>query len=358
MAHTLLERTDRGLYSPVGGFYIDPWQPVEHAIVTHAHSDHARWGCRHYLASRSGRNVLARRLGPEAEIDTLEYGEVLDRHGVKVSLHPAGHILGSAQVRIEYRGQVAVVSGDYKTSPDLTCAPFEPVRCHLFVTECTFGLPIYRWQPEAEVFSDINAWWRNNQSEGRTSVVFAYALGKAQRVLSGLDPSIGPILAHGAVWGMLPAYAAEGITLPPIAYASDDAKKAAKGTGIVVAPPSANGTTWLRKFGSYSTAFASGWMQVRGARRRRAVDRGFALSDHADWSGLCEAITATGATTVWATHGYTGALVRWLTEQAIEARAISTRFEGEADDDPSENVEADPAAGLQDASPPQSPEEA
>lgn len=334
MANTFLECTDRGLYSPVGGFYIDPWQPVEHAVVTHAHSDHARWGCRHYLTSRAGRNVLERRLGPDAEITTLEYGEVLDRHGVKVSLHPAGHILGSAQVRIEYKGEVAVVSGDYKTSPDKTCAAFESVRCDLFVSECTFGLPIYRWQAEEDVFADINSWWRSNQVEGRTSIIFAYSLGKAQRVLSGLDPSIGPILVHGAVWGMLPAYAAAGIALPPVAYASDDAKKEARGSGIVVAPPSANGTAWLRKFGSSSTAFASGWMQIRGARRRRAVDRGFALSDHADWPGLCDAIQATGASTVWATHGYTGALVRWLTERGIDAKSITTRFEGEADDDP------------------------
>jgi putative mRNA 3-end processing factor len=335
---TLLERTDRGLYCPVGGFYVDPWQPVEHAIITHAHSDHARWGSRRYLTAGPGREVLRRRVGEEAEIETLEYGETLDRHGVKVSLHPAGHILGSAQVRIEHRGQVAVVSGDYKTSGDRTCAPFEPIRCHLFVSECTFGLPIYRWRPEEEVFAEINAWWRGNQEEKRTSVIFAYALGKAQRVLSGLDPSIGPILVHGAVWGMLPAYRNAGVELPPVIYATDDARKAARGTGIVIAPPSANGTAWLRKFGSYSTGFASGWMQIRGARRRRAVDRGFTLSDHADFAGLCSAIDATGAETVWATHGFTSVLVRWLNEQGRNAVAVSTRFEGEGDDDP-ENME-------------------
>lgn len=336
MANSLLQRTDRGLFCPAGGFYIDPWQPVEHAVVTHAHSDHARFGSRHYLCERSGRDILRRRIGDDAEISTLEYGETLDRHGVKLSLHPAGHILGSAQVRIEHRGEVVVISGDYKTSPDRTCARFEPLRCHLFVSECTFGLPIYRWRPEAEIFDEINAWWRKNQEENRTSVIFAYALGKAQRVLSGLDPSIGPILVHGAVWGLLPPYMEAGVALPPLAYASDEARRAERGKAIVVAPPSANGSGWLRKFGSYSTAFASGWMQLRGTRRRRAVDRGFALSDHADFNGLCGAIDATGAETVWATHGYTGVLVRWLQERGRNAQAIATRFEGEADEDPDE----------------------
>jgi putative mRNA 3-end processing factor len=339
---TLLQRTDRGLYSPAGDFYIDPWQPVEHAIITHAHSDHARAGSGHYLTAAPGERILRRRVGLDAQITALAYGETLDRHGVKISLHPAGHILGSAQVRIEHRGQVAVVSGDYKTAADPTCAAFEPLRCHLFVTECTFGLPIYNWRPQAELFDEINAWWRQNQAVARTSVIFGYALGKAQRVLAGLDPAAGPILVHGAVWGIVNAYRDAGVALPPVLYANDETRKQTRGRAIVIAPPLANGTAWLRKFGSYSTAFASGWMQVRGTRRRRAIDRGFALSDHADWNGLISAIDATGAETLWATHGYTAPLVRWLRERGRDAHAIATLYEGESDNDPENLDEPDP----------------
>ena len=174
---TLLENTDRGLYCAAGDFYIDPWRAVDFAIVTHAHSDHARAGSRHYLCAAPGREILQARLGADAVIQAIPYGETLTRNGVHVSLHPAGHILGSAQVRVEARGEIWVVSGDYKTAPEKTCAPFEAIRCHSFVTECTFGLPIYRWRPQAEIFSEINSWWRENQNRGRTSVIFAYSLG-------------------------------------------------------------------------------------------------------------------------------------------------------------------------------------
>jgi putative mRNA 3-end processing factor len=251
------------------------------------------------------------------------------RNGVTISLHPAGHILGSAQVRVEQRGEVWVISGDYKLEAESTCPPFEPVRCHAFVTESTFGLPIYRWRPPAETFGQINAWWRVNQSAGRTSVIFAYSLGKAQRVLAGIDASLGPIFVHGAVMRFLPIYASAGVKLPPAQHATTESVRAAKGSGLVIAPLSANGSPWLRKFGELSTAFASGWMQIRGARRRRALDRGFVLSDHADWNGLLAAIHATGAERIWVTHGYTTPLVRWLTENGYEAETVATRFEGE-----------------------------
>jgi putative mRNA 3-end processing factor len=265
-------------------------------------------------------------------------------------LHPAGHILGSAQVCLKRRGEICVVSGDYKTTPDRTCAPYTALRCHTFVSECTFGLPIYRWRPEQEVFDEINAWWRGNNELGRTSVLFAYALGKAQRVLSGLDASIGRILLHGAVAAYLPAYQAQHVTLPPTEYASPEVRQRVKGTRpkpIVLAPPSANGTPWLKSLGSISTSFASGWMQIRGARRRRAIDRGFVLSDHADFPGLCEAIEATGAEEIWATHGYTSVMVRWLTEHRKKARAIRTRYEGEIDESP---IDADMNEQHEDAS--------
>ncbi|HEV2693780.1 MAG TPA: ligase-associated DNA damage response exonuclease [Verrucomicrobiae bacterium] len=325
----LLENTERGLYCAAGDFYIDPWRAVDFAVITHAHSDHARAGSKNYLCARPGRDVLQERLGPEAKIETLAYGDTVMRNGVKISLHPAGHILGSAQVRVEHLGEVWVVSGDYKTEAERTCAAFEPIKCHTFITECTFGLPIYRWRPQAEIFAEVNAWWRENQKDGRTSVVFAYSLGKAQRVLSGLEPGLGPIFVHGAVAKFLPLYAQAGVVLPETVRAEAESIKTAGGRGLVIAPGSTDGSPWLRKFGERSTAFASGWMNIRGARRRRALDRGFVLSDHADWNGLLGSIRATGAERVWATHGYTATLVKWLRENGCEAEALTTQYEGE-----------------------------
>jgi putative mRNA 3-end processing factor len=334
----LLSLTDRGLYCEAGDFYIDPWEPVDRAVITHAHGDHASWGSRAYLTSEPGIAVLRARLQPGATIRGLPYGDPISLNGVTVSLHPAGHILGSAQVRIVHRGEVWVVSGDYKTDPDPTCTPFEPVRCHTFVTESTFGLPIYRWAPQAEVFEQINRWWQANAAAGKTSLLFGYTLGKAQRLIAGLEPTIGPILTHGAVERMTRAYRETGIPLPPTTYAGTMAQERradAKGA-MVIAPPHASGSPWLRRFAPYSTGFASGWMLVRGARRRRALDRGFALSDHVDWPSLLGAVEASGASEVWVTHGFTGTVVRWLTERGINARAVQTRFEGERDDEVSE----------------------
>jgi putative mRNA 3-end processing factor len=329
----LLTLTDRGLHCEAGGFYIDPWEPVDRAIVTHAHGDHATWGSRAYLTSEPGLAVLRARMDPGASIRGLAYGEAISINGVTVSLHPAGHILGSAQVRLVHRGEVWVVSGDYKTDPDPTCTPFEPVRCHTFITESTFGLPIYRWPAQAEVFAEINCWWEANAGTGKTSMLYGYTLGKAQRLLAGLDPAIGPILTHGAVERMTAAYRDAGVALPPTRYAgSADSGMDRKGA-IVIAPPHASGSSWTRRFGSQSTAFASGWMLVRGARRRRALDRGFALSDHVDWPNLLRTIDATGAAEVWVTHGFTGPVVRWLCEHGLDARAVQTRFEGERDDE-------------------------
>ncbi len=328
----LLRITDRGLYCEAGDFHVDPWMPVDRAIVTHAHGDHARWGSRRYLGSTEGERVLRTRLGADARIESLAYGRPITVRGVRVSLHPAGHILGSAQVRVEHRGEVWVVSGDYKTEPDPTCTPFEPVRCHTFVTESTFGLPIYRWAPQRETFAAIDAWWRANAAAGRASMLFAYALGKAQRLLAGVDPSIGPIYEHGAVDRLSRDYRETGVALPPTAYAGTAPKGSDKAGALVIAPPSANGTPWMRRFGAVSTAFASGWMRVRGHRRRRSVDRGFVLSDHVDWPSLLAAIQATEAGCVWVTHGYREPVVRWLREHGLQAVAVASRWEGEADD--------------------------
>jgi putative mRNA 3-end processing factor len=327
-----------GLYCVPGDFYIDPWLPVERAVITHAHADHARIGHGRYLASAEGEGVLRARLG-DIRLDTLPYGESVVHNGVTVSLHPAGHVLGSSQVRMECRGEVWVASGDYKVEADATCAAFEPVRCDTFITESTFGLPIYRWQPQQTIFSDINDWWRANAQEGRASVLFCYAFGKAQRILAGIDAGIGPIICHGAVEPLNRAYRASGVPLPQTRMVTDVADKAELRRALVIAPPSAGSSPWMKRFGEYSDAFASGWMLLRGARRRRAVDRGFILSDHADWPGLMQAIGATGAERVIVTHGQVPVMVRWLRQNGLDAGAFVTEY-GDEEDDGSTEKEA------------------
>jgi putative mRNA 3-end processing factor len=321
----LVVQRPEGLYCPPGDFYIDPWRPVARAVITHAHSDHARFGHGHYLAARPSEGVLRTRLGDVA-LQTLGYGEALVHHGVRVSLHPAGHVLGSAQVRLEHGGQVWVASGDYKVAPDRTCAAFEPVRCDVFITESTFGLPIYRWCPDGEVFADINAWWARNVEHGRASVVGCYSFGKAQRLLSGVDPSIGPIIVHGAVEPLNRAYRLAGVELPQTQMVTGIKDRADLKRALVVCPPSAMASPWMRRFGEAQTAFASGWMQVRGNRRRGGYDRGFVLSDHADWPGLLQAIAATGAQRVIVTHGSSAVMVRYLGEQGLRAEAFDTEY--------------------------------
>jgi putative mRNA 3-end processing factor len=329
MSDDLVIQRPEGLYCPAGNFFIDPWRPVGRAVITHAHADHARSGHAHYLAAAAGEHVLRARLGDIA-LQTLAWGERITLNGVAVSLHPAGHVLGSAQVRLEHAGRTWVVSGDYKLGVDATCAPFEPVRCDVFITESTFGLPVYRWAPQAEVFAQIDAWWAANAAAGRASVLFCYAFGKAQRILAGVDASIGPIVVHGAVEPLNAAYRASAVALPPTLRVSDVTDKALFRRALVLAPPSAAGSPWMKRFGDYSDAFASGWMQLRGARRRRALDRGFVLSDHADWPGLQQAITATGASRVIVTHGQVPVMVRWLREQGLQAEAFETEFGDEA----------------------------
>ncbi len=318
-----------GLYCPAGDFFIDPWQPVGHALITHAHGDHLRMGHGRYLTAEAGRHVVTARVGP-VDLQTLPYGESVAHRGVKISFHPAGHVLGSAQIRLEHAGRVWVVSGDYKTGPDATCAPFEPVRCDVFITESTFGLPVFRWAPQQDVFDGINAWWQDNAAADRASIVYAYSFGKAQRVLSGLDEAIGPIVVHGAVAAMDEAYRQSGVALPATRNVLETAPADLRRC-LVVAPPSAQGSAWTKRFGDHSDAFASGWMLLRGARRRRNVDRGFILSDHADWPGLLEAIAATGAPRVIVTHGYVDPLVRYLRELGLESGAFKTEYGDDED---------------------------
>ena len=321
--HLIVARPE-GLYCPPGDFYIDPWRPVQSAVITHGHSDHSRAGHARYLAHDKSEGILRARLG-DITLQTLPYGEPVLHNGVRISLHPAGHVLGSAQVRIEYGGEVWVASGDYKLEDDGTCAPFEPVACNTFITESTFGLPIYRWPSQAELLADINQWWRANAAAGRASVLFCYAFGKAQRLLHGIDASIGPVIVHGAVEPLNQVYRAAGVTLAATRTVAES-DPLAIGQSLVLAPPSAQGTPWMRRFGNYSDGFASGWMLLRGARRRRGVDRGFVMSDHADWPGLQRAIEGTGAERILVTHGSVAVMVRWLRERGLDAQGFKTEY--------------------------------
>ncbi len=329
----VLSFTDKGIYCAAGNFFIDPWRPVGRALVTHGHADHARPGHTRYLATKAAAPVMRFRLG-EISIDTIEFGETRRIGDANVSFHPAGHVPGSAQIRVEVAGEVWVASGDYKIEPDGLSEPFEPVECHAFITECTFGLPVFTWAPQREVMDDIDSWWRANAATGKTSVIGAYALGKAQRILANVDPSIGPILTHGAVENTNEVLRGQGIALPDTIRVTPDLDAKAHPGALVVATPSALGTTWMRRFGPVSTGFASGWMRLRGVRRRRAADRGFVLSDHVDWDGVNTAIRETGAERIFVTHGYTSIFRRWLEDQGYDARIVETEYEGESLDDP------------------------
>jgi len=321
----LIEFTDRGLYCPQGAFYIDPWRPVDKAIITHAHSDHARAGSGSYLCHKLTLPLLRLRLG-DHPYQSLEWGESITLNGVKVSLHPAGHIIGSSQVRIEYRGEVWVVSGDYKTENDGISGAFEPVPCHTFITESTFGLPIYNWKPQKEIFSSIQSWVKKNQAAGKTSVLIAYSLGKAQRILPCLSEVSDRIFLHGAVWNVHQTLVDAGIILPPVQRVHLDAPKETYKNSVVIAPSGADESPWIRRFQPFEVGVCSGWMQVRGNVRRRNADAGYALSDHADWKGLLSAIKATKAEKVFVTHGFQAALSRYLNEQGTEAAEVKTEY--------------------------------
>ncbi|MEO3415265.1 ligase-associated DNA damage response exonuclease [Roseovarius sp. CAU 1744] len=328
----VLSFTQAGIYCAAGDFHIDPWRPVDRALITHGHADHARPGHARYLCTDIAAPVLRHRLG-KITLDTVRYGEDRTIGTARVSFHPAGHVPGSAQIRVEVGGQVWVVSGDYKVSADALSTPFEPVKCHSFITECTFGLPVFAWPDEDAIRAEINAWWAANAADGRASLLGAYSLGKAQRVLSLLDTGIGPILTHGAVENTNAVMRGQGINLPETVHVTPETDPKSHPGALVLAPPSALGSTWARRFGAHSTGFASGWMRLRGVRRRRAADRGFVLSDHADWAGLNDAIAETGAEKLYVTHGYTDIFARWLNECGYDAEVVPTEFTGETLDD-------------------------
>lgn len=328
MGRHVLTFTDRGIWCPAGDFYIDPWRPVDRALVTHGHSDHARPGHRRYLATEQALPVIRHRLGAIAA-EGIAYGEARRIGDATVSFHPAGHVPGSAQIRVEVGGEVWVVSGDYKTEADGLSEPFAPVRCHAFITECTFGLPLFRWQPQAALAAGIAAWWAANAAAGRLSILGAYGLGKAQRIMAAL-PAIGPIHTHGAVEGATAILREQGYAIPPTTRARAGEVPAG---ALVIAPPSALNTPWAGRLskGPAAQAFASGWMALRGIRRRRGLATGFVMSDHADWPGLNAAIAATGASRVFVTHGYTAPFCRWLSERGYDAAIVSTDYGAEDD---------------------------
>jgi putative mRNA 3-end processing factor len=306
---------------------------VARAVISHGHADHARSGSAVYIAARSSVPLLRQRLGSNQDIRGYDYGQVLRLHAARVSFHPAGHVLGSAQVRIEVDGEVWVVSGDYKREADPTCEPFEVVPCDTFITEATFALPIYRWRPSAEIAADIAAWWNNNRQQGKPSVLFAYALGKAQRVLATLtEYTDRPVFVHGAVAAITELYRRAGIAMLPTHSVGDarTTRQVFYAGQLIIVPPGSYGSPWMRRFGSYRTGCCSGWMAVRGNRRRSGYERGFVLSDHADWSDLLHTVAETGARRVLVTHGHAEPLIRYLSEQGLEATALETAMSEEA----------------------------
>jgi len=330
----MLIESPSGLFCPAGGFHIDPWGPAGRALITHVHGDHARAGSQAYLCAEPSRRLLERRFGPDVRIEALPYGEAITLGEVRVTFHPAGHILGSAQIRIEGAGGVWVVAGDYKRAADPTCAPFEPVACDTFITESTFGLPIYRWDRTEVVVAEILDWWEDNRRNERTSVLFCYTAGKTQRILAELARvSDGRVFVHGAMLPMIEAYREAGVHMLATTSVTEQPKGRKFAGELVLAPLSARGTPWMRRLGVHSDAFASGLMRVRGVRRQRAFDRGFVLSDHADWPALLDTIAETGAAHVIATHGHAEPFARYLREQGRDAGVMRTSWEGEPEGD-------------------------
>ena len=334
----LLQFTQRGIYCEKADVYIDPWKPVRRALITHGHSDHARPGHKYYLCAHNSVPILKLRLGNHIKVAGIDYNKELIINGVKISFHPAGHIIGSAQIRVEYKGETWVVSGDYKIEDDGISEAFEPVKCHHFITETTFGLPVYTWKPQKEVFQDIAEWWNDNKEEGKVSVLTAYSLGKAQRIIQNVE-SLGTIYTHGAIENMNKTLRSNGVDIRDTTLVTPETSFSELKGNLVIAPPSALGSPWIKKFKNCSVGIASGWMALRGIRRRRGADRGFALSDHCDWDGLNTAIEQTGAQHIYATHGYTSIFSQWLNEKGYDAQTVSTEYEGESLDNKGEENE-------------------
>lgn len=311
-----LKVLQQGLFCSSGDFFIDAWSPVPVCIVTHAHGDHAYAGHGLYIGTEETLKIVKQRISKDLPTQTLSYGQKIKLGNCWISLHPAGHILGSSQIRIETGNCITVISGDYKRAPDDTCLPFEVVECDIFVTESTFALPIYRWPSNEEVFQQVISWWRENSAQNHPSILFCYALGKAQRLMSLLAlQNEKNVYLHGAIFSITRLYEQMGISMIPFVPASDSAKGKDFSQDLILAPPSAMGTAWMKRFPGCRTAFASGWMEVRGTRRRKALDRGFVLSDHADWNALLRTIEESKAKVVLTTHGNSATLARYLREE-------------------------------------------
>jgi len=325
----LLRFTPAGIYCARADVYIDPWKPVNRALITHGHSDHAYAGHKRYLAHTHTVDIMCHRLGKDNSYQRVEFGEEVLINGVSFTFIPAGHILGSAQIRVEYKGRIEVASGDYKLEDDGISGGYEPIPCHTLITECTFGLPIYQWNPMQQVKEDINRWIADNAAQGISSVLFGYSLGKAQRLLSVIESDL-PIYVHGAVHHMTEVYRQSGIVLPETIYSPEKIRP--NKPCIIVTPASVQSTTWLNKFRPYSTSFASGWMALRGPRRRRSVDRGFVMSDHMDWHGLETVMRECQPERVICTHGYTEIYAQYLLSQGIDAVTEKTEYETETAD--------------------------
>ncbi len=326
----LLQLTDKGLYCAQGDFYVDPWRSVHKAVITHAHSDHAKAGHQAYLCHHLTKPLLKARLG-NYSYESVSWNEPVYINGVKVSLHPAGHVIGSSQIRIEKNGEVWVVSGDYKTYDDGLSGLFEPVRCDTFITESTFGLPVYQWQTLHEQYHEVQQWVQRNQSDNVQSVLFAYSLGKAQRMIQAVADITPNIFVHGSVWTIDQALREVGIQLPPVKRISKETDKNEFKNAVIIAPMSTMDSPWMKQFSPCKTAVCSGWMHIRGQARRNQADTGFAISDHADWNGLISTIHATKAERVLVTHGYSSVLSKYLNEKGIEADILQTNYGDESD---------------------------
>ncbi|NRA93385.1 MAG: ligase-associated DNA damage response exonuclease [Psychroserpens sp.] len=324
----LIRFTKKGIYCIPGKFYLDPWYPVDKALITHAHADHAKWGMKHYLCHEHSKPILKHRIGQNISIEDVPYNKSISINGVKVSFHPAGHIIGSAQIRLEYKGYVVVFSGDYKVKSDELTIPFEPVKCHEFITESTFGLPIYKWLPEHELRQRMSDWVTNNQTKGRTSVFVGYSLGKAQRIMKLME-NTADLFVHSAIFNTNEAIQSSGIILPKAKKWTVDTDKKELKNSIVIVPPALIGSNMIKRIPNAATAICSGWMQIRGNRRWQSVDAGFPVSDHADWNDLLSAVKATEAEKVYVTHGSQATFSKYLNEIGIYSEEVKTEYGSE-----------------------------
>ena len=318
----MLTLTRNGIYCKKGNFYIDPIRPIKNAIITHGHADHARWGMEKYYATPATCAIMKIRLGKDITCHELNFHDEIKLGKVKIKLIPAGHILGSAQVVIEDESKKAIITGDFKTDPDATVESFETEPCDLLVMETTFALPIYNWIESKEIFSSIHEFWQTNQKKGYHTVLYAYSLGKAQRILNSLNQEQGPIAIHSAIEKMNQIYVNKKRlerNFPVFTNAElDNWNK----PGLSIAPPATIDSKWIKKCKKYKEAYISGWMTSKGQARRRNM-RGFPLSDHADWKGLNYAVKKFNPSEVWTMHGSTDIFAKHLNDQGIKATSLS-----------------------------------